>query len=247
LPQRLLTPIFGALALLYAVSAESGTLKDYRQLILDGHQLKWGAPVLGEGAVITFALAAAEMEFADARNCKGIAPLAGLLAVNGVDGEAFRNEMIAAFAAWQAVADITFRETDPARADIIIGAEIDPLGRAFTNVVYDKAANGDGPRRLTQSVICLNPDVRWKVGFDGDLDRYDFRYTLLHEIGHAIGLDHPPGRRAVMDFAYQEAFRVLQPGDVEGIVGLYGPPRPGEPAAVATGAAEVATPSVVTR
>jgi hypothetical protein len=236
------------LVLLCATPADSGTLKDYRRLVLDGNQLKWGPPVMGSGAVVEYALVTEKMEFVGARNCKGVAPVAGLLAANRVDGGRFHAEVEAAFAAWQAVADIRFRESEPASADILIGAEVDPLGRAFTNVAYDKTGAAGAPRRLSQAVICLNPTERWKVGFDGDLDSYDLRYTLLHEIGHAIGLDHPPGRNAVMDFDYRERFRVLQPGDIAGIVGLYGPARPAaEQPVVATGATETATPSVVAR
>jgi hypothetical protein len=208
-------------------TATAGTLKDYRQLVLNGHQLKWGEPKLGAGATVTYALATARMDFVGARNCPGLVPIAGLLADNRIDPAVFESELTAAFAAWQSAADITFRQADPASADIIIGVETDPLGRAFTNVVYDQAASSQAsPRRLKQSVICLNPEEHWKVGFDGDLERYDLRYTLMHEIGHAIGLDHPPGRNAVMDFSYRERFRTLQPGDIAGVVAIYGPPEP---------------------
>jgi len=226
LPKSLLPLLAGALMVYCVTPASSGTIKDYRELILDGHQLKWGAPVLGAGAVVTYALADKAMTFVGARNCKSIAPVDGVLAANRVDEKAFQAELAAALAGWQAVADISFRPADPVSADIIIGAEVEPLGRAFTNVVYDEASSGSGPRRLRQSVICLNPAERWKVGFDGNLSTYDLRYTLMHEIGHAIGLDHPAGRNAVMDFAYRERFRVLQPGDIAGVTAIYGQPKP---------------------
>jgi hypothetical protein len=77
-------------------------------------------------------------------------------------------------------------------------------------------------RPLERSLICLNPEHSWKVGFDGNLDVYDLRYTLKHEIGHAIGLDHPGTTSAVMSYRYEERFRQLQPGDIRGAVALYG-------------------------
>jgi hypothetical protein len=74
--------------------------------------------------------------------------------------------------------------------------------------------------------MCLSPEERWKIGFDGDLDVYDLRYALLHEIGHAIGLDHPALAGQLMDFRYLERFRAPQTGDILGAVALYGPSRP---------------------
>jgi hypothetical protein len=225
----MLPALTGALALFAAVPALAATLADYRDLIVDGRQLKWGAPLEGTGASVTYAFADAGFDFRGARNCGAIAPLAGLLDRARIARTDFRREAGAAFAAWQAVAGISFSEAQPEDADIIIGAEVEPIGRAFTNVVSDATTPKGAISPLRQAVICLNPQERWKIGFDGDLDAYDLRYTLMHEIGHAIGLDHPPGRKAVMDFAYREEFRNLQPGDIAGVVGIYGPPA-GRPA-----------------
>jgi hypothetical protein len=213
----------GAILLCAGVPASSGTLSEYRHLALDGHLVKWGEPTLGAGAAISYAVVAKETHFADARNCGGIAPLDGLLRANRIARSLFDSELAAAFRGWASVANVAFRRADPASADILIGAETEPRGFAFTNVEYDRKAPGTGPRRIERSLICLNPEKAWKVGFDGNLDVYDLRYTLLHEIGHAIGLDHPTIQGQLMNFKYLERFRAPQMGDVAGVVGLYGP------------------------
>jgi hypothetical protein len=127
---------------------------------------------------------------------------------------------------WQAAANITFREVEaPNTADILIGAQAEPEGWAFTNVFYDPHS-AEPIKPISQSLICLNPLKQWKVGFDGDLKVYDLRYTLAHEIGHAIGLDHPDVGRQIMGYRYEEEFNELQAGDVAGALQLYGPHLP---------------------
>jgi hypothetical protein len=202
----------------------AGSLSDYRLLVLDGTTVKWGAPVLGQGATITYAVVARDQAFPGARNCAGIVPMDQLLRGSAVPRPRFDAELKAAFAAWSAVADVIFRPADPAAADILIGAEARPRGWAFTNVAYDHDPDAKGPHQIGQSVICLNPEKRWKIGFDGNLEVYDLRYTLEHEIGHAIGLDHPSGFADLMGFRYLELFRTPQKGDIAGAVALYGPP-----------------------
>lgn len=214
---------FCALLAVGTAGAAAGTLSDYRLLVLGGGTVKWGAPTLGEGARVTYAVASRAFRFEGARNCGEIAPLDALLAKNDVDETVFENELDLAFRAWSAVANVHFQRVAETEADILIGAQAIPRGRAFTNVVHEPPAQGTTAGRILGSVICLNPEEGWKIGFDGDLEVYDLRYTMMHEIGHAIGLDHPESVDAVMDFRYTEAFASLRQGDREGAANLYGP------------------------
>lgn len=194
----------------------------YRLLELDGHKVKWGDRRLGVGATVSYAFATKTLRFADARNCGELAPIDALVG-KSLTRETMTREAEAAFRIWERAADLSFHEVSDARdADIVLGAQGRPNGRAFANVSY--ASNPDGGvRTIDQALVCLNPDHEWKVGFDGDEDVYDLRYTLVHEIGHAIGLDHPGRSGQVMAFRYTEDFNDLQPGDLRGVRQLYGP------------------------
>jgi hypothetical protein len=194
----------------------------FRIIDLKGSAVKWGSPEMGTGTTVTYAFATEPGAFAEARNCRAMEPMDTLLDRSGVDQALYEAETARAFEAWSSAADIEFRRvSDPDAADILIGAQAKPVGRAFTNVSYARAATR-AVRPLEKSLICLNPEQPWKVGFDGDLNVYDLRYTMTHEIGHAIGLDHPGTPTQVMSYRYEERFATLQPGDIRGAVELYG-------------------------
>lgn len=197
----------------------------FKVLKLEGHQVRWQVPLNGRPLVVTYQLVAEPAEFPGARNCRKITNLHGLIAESKVSDGALRAELAAAFAMWEAAANITFREAvEGTRADILIGAQIEPEGWAFADVFYE-TASPEPVKSISRALVCLNPLRRWKIGFDGDLRKYDLRYTFAHEIGHAIGLDHPSGGRQIMGYRYEEHFRSLQPGDILGAVALYGEVR----------------------
>ncbi|WP_081813621.1 matrixin family metalloprotease [Marinobacter sp. HL-58] len=202
---------------LLAADAKDG----YRLLELEGSKVKWGEQTLGVGASISYAFADETMRFDDARNCGVLAPMKAL---SGEDlpFETLVRETAAAFQVWERAADLSFHRVADARdADIILGAQGQPRRRAFANVSYAPDEK-EGVRTITQSLVCLNPEQKWKVGFGGDKEVYDIRYTLIHEIGHAVGLDHPGPSGQLMGFRYTEDFPGLQPGDLLGIRRLYG-------------------------
>jgi len=212
----LLCSVIGAAA---AVDAES-----YKILRLDGNNVRW-QPVAGKAPVISYAIASQAMDYPGARNCQKVTAPDELLAASALTLSTFRNEVAAAFAMWQTVADIHFREAESAaEADIVLGAQVEPTGHAFADVFYD-AASRERLKPISKALVCLNPSKPWKIGFNGDLRTYDIRYTIAHEIGHAIGLDHPNGAGQIMGYRYEERFRQLQPGDVAGAVVLYGSAR----------------------
>ncbi|MGE8940285.1 matrixin family metalloprotease [Leptospira interrogans] len=209
------------------VGANAQSPIGFRLLKLDGLGVAWTGEILATN--VTYAFAKAATQTPNAINCESIGPVDGLLGKSRIASDAFRKEVRAAFDMWQAVANITFTEVDdPGRAGILIGAQLQPTGRAFANVAYKHNADVHDVRSIERSLICLNPEQRWKIGFDGNLTAYDIRYTVAHEIGHAIGLDHPNTAGQLMHFRYEESFRTLQRGDIEGAVQLYGP-KPAAP------------------
>jgi predicted Zn-dependent protease len=191
----------------------------FRLLNLDGIAVKWGDEAR-EPVKLTYAIVTDPMKFPASRNCGGLSPLNKLLQSSSVSRSKFDTELKAAFEKWEGVARISFVEThDIKNAKILIGAQTRPIGRAYTDVAYSRETTKTG--RIDRSLICLNPNQPWKVGFDGNVGVYDLRYTLAHEIGHAIGLDHPSASGQLMSFKYDERFEGLQAGDIAGIKSLY--------------------------
>ena len=194
----------------------------YRLLELDGYKVKWGDQRLGVGASVSYAFADKSLRFENALNCRDIEPIE-MIAGENLSMETLGREAEAAFRVWERAAGLSFHEVgDAGEADIVIGAQGRPRGRAFASVSYGPGPV-EGVRAIEQALVCLNPVHEWKVGFDGDEEVYDIRYTLVHEIGHAIGLDHPGPSGQVMGFRYTEDFTDLQPGDLRGAQRLYGP------------------------
>lgn len=189
----------------------------FKLIEIDGHAAKWGSPRFGDGAVVTWRLAFARGTAPGRENCKRTTGIDGLLQGAGLAREDALRAADAAFAMWSEVANIRFVPAGTADADITIVAESDDDGVAFTDVT--PGAEAEHAVSLSRAVICLNPQVKWTTAPKGT---YRLAYVLAHEIGHAIGLDHPGPTGTLMSFEYDTERDRLAPGDIAGAVSLYG-------------------------
>ncbi|MCB1528343.1 MAG: matrixin family metalloprotease [Hyphomicrobiaceae bacterium] len=201
----------------------TGTPLKFRLLRIDQAQARW-LPGADGVVTITYALIDSNLDFPNARNCTNMSPITRLTEQAGISRDRLAKQMVLAARLWEHVTNVRFVETsDLTKAKLLIGTQVHPRGRAFTNVELT-GADPARPQTIARALICFNPERPWKIGFDGRLNIYDLQYTLAHELGHAIGLDHAGAKGQLMDFRYTEKFSDLQPGDIAGAVALYGTP-----------------------
>lgn len=144
-----------------------------------------------------------------------------------------------ALGTWSAVAAITFTQTtQPGRRDSLDFSflRIDGAGRTLAQAYYPDDVNS---ARVAGDVQ-FDSSERWEGGNSLGGDAFDLVLTAVHEIGHALGLEHSNVAGSVLaaSVAPNQSFLGLASSDVTSIRTLYASavaPGPSSPAAVAPG------------
>ena len=139
---------------------------------------KWGGPV-GTGTALTYSFPNAASVWSASDYPDGSEPL-----VSGYAGlsSAAQKAVQLALSGWAAVANITFTQVAET------GAAVGDLRFAWTGASPYEQAHGYFPSSAPQAGdVWMNSNAYWD-GFDAG--SYSLA-TLLHEIGHALGLKHP--------------------------------------------------------
>lgn len=183
---------------------------------------KWGPAAFGTGATVTYSYMGA-----------GIAMDSGFsVGLGSFMPAGYKTAMEAAFAAWSAVADITFVEVaDSGTAWNAVGASGDiRIGGHTFDGAGGTLAHGYFPPANGASAagdIHFDSGDAWKIGFGGP--GFDIFQVMAHEIGHAIGLSHTGVAASLMNPFYTEAFAGPQADDIAGAVFIYGSPSSAVP------------------
>jgi hypothetical protein len=184
---------------------------------------KWGPAAMGTGATVTYSF----MPSGIALDTGTSAHLSSFMPVG------WEAQIDAAFAAWSAVANITFVKVVDggeayngvvSSADIRIGGEF--LGGAGGTLAHGFYPPANG---LTAAGdIHFDTADTWDAGLVGP--GFSIFQVAAHEIGHAIGLNHTGVVGSLMEPFYTEAFFGPQADDIAGAVFIYGAPvGPGVP------------------
>ncbi len=160
------------------------------------------------------------------------------MTANLSDGRSFSSSVVAAMEAWNAqLGTVQFAWQTAAPGSYA-------NGNGINEVVVDETADGDEfakgmlaitttyfrGNELIESDLIFNAAVSWdsyRGSRNGRGGREDVRRVALHELGHAIGLDHPDEAGQNVDAIMESRVShidTLMPDDIAGAQRLYGAP-----------------------
>lgn len=152
----------------------------------------------------------------------------------GMSADEIEAALATAMATWSAVADITFTETTtPGLPDSIDFSfkGIDGPGGTLAQAYFPDDVNP----RIIAGDVQFDTSELWENGNARGRSAFDLVYVAVHELGHALGLEHSDEADSVLAAraSANQQFTALSAHDVDEVLALY-----------AASKLDVATPSV---
>jgi hypothetical protein len=149
-------------------------------------------------------------------------------AIDATVPASFLGDIAAAFADWSTYANIQFTRvasTASSMIDFTFGA-IDGHDNVLAQTTYYYSGSS-----MTSATVEMDSGEGWTVsnGHGVSYDGLSFFVVAVHEIGHAIGLDHYNAAPAVMNAYLDPSVTNLRTSDIDGVRALYGTAATGLP------------------
>lgn len=162
-------------------------------------------------------------------------------AVDSTVSAGFTSQISAAFADWTSRANIVFKQqASTSGAQITFSLSyIDGLNKVLGSTNYTYSG-----QKMVSAAVTFDSGEGWHASGNQIVsnDAVNFFVVAVHEIGHALGLDHYNAGPAVMNSILDRSVTDLTGSDVAGIQALYGAPSTVNVAAVPTAPATPSNP-----
>jgi hypothetical protein len=162
----------------------------------------------------------------------------------GLDRATIKATIEKALAVWAKVADVVFTETSrPGQAkslDFDFRA-IDGRGGTLAQAYFPSDAN----RSTIAGDVQFDSSEPWEIGNARGSAAFDLVWVAVHEIGHALGLEHSHTADSVMaaSVSASQSFTALTASDVDAALRVYAPSKSGASVAPPTTPAQPSRPS----
>ncbi len=148
-------------------------------------------------------------------------------APSGLSQGQYEQAIESALEAWSDVVDVTFTRTEVPNQRDAIDFRVRPIDGAGGTLAQAYLPDDVNPARIAGDVE-FDAAETWEIGNDLGNRAFDLLHVAVHEIGHALGIEHLDHHDSVLApfVNAAQSFTALSAHDIDAALALYAPADP---------------------